>query len=425
MKLVYKNIIINTIVSVIILFAGEFSLYFFLKEKIEKETVEHLYLERHFMMKQLKKGVSVDNFRNNIGDLLEITSIPAIQYSTPIIEEIEVEEEWEEEHFTSKKIVFDVSQNNQAYRVSIVKTIDEDEDLTGSMSAIIFVSALCMLAVLVSINVFVYYKLFSPVYKLIKDIKNFSVQELKKIMPPKTSTHEFAMLSEEISKMSEKMIADYSSVQEFIENMTHEIQTPLAVINLKIERAFQDKNLSEEQAVLLSDAAKAVNKLFMLNKGLSLLCKLNNKQYNSPVEIKLDVLLQERLNYFSDFIENKKITVSETYSSDVSITMDASLSETLIDNLLKNAIQHNFQNGNLYITIEKNKLIIANTGDVPKVPTTSYFHRFYSQKPKQSLGLGLSIIKKIVDYYGYTISYNYEDDLHKIVVDFDSKIKTT
>jgi hypothetical protein len=55
---------------------------------------------------------------------------------------------------------------------------------------------------------------------------------------------------------------------------------------------------------------------------------------------------------------------------------------------------------------------------------TNYFHRFYSQKPQQSLGLGLSIIKKIVDYYGYSISYDYEKELHKIVVDFN-KIKTT
>lgn len=425
MKLVYKNIIINTIVSVIILFAGEFSLYYFLKNKIEKETIEHLYLERYLMTKQLKKGISIDSFRHNIGDVLEITSIPTIQYNKPIIEEVEVEEEWEEEHFTSKKIIFDVSQNNQAYRISIIKTIDEDEGLTGSMSAIIFISALCMLAILVSINVFVYYKLFSPVYKLIKDIKNFSVQELKKIVPPKTSTYEFAILSQEISKMSEKMIADYSSVQEFIENMTHEIQTPLAVINSKIERAFQDKNLNEEQAILLSDAAKAVNKLFMINKGLTLLCKLDNKQYNSPVKINLGELIQQRIKYFSDFIENKNIKISETHSTDFSITMDTVLSEILIDNLIKNAIQHNFQNGRIYVTIEKNQLVISNTGDIPKEPMTNYFHRFYSQKPQQSLGLGLSIIKKIVDYYGYTISYNFENDLHKIVIDFNTKIKTT
>lgn len=434
MKLVYKTIIINTIVSVLILFAGEFSLYCFLKNKIEKETIEHLYLERHFMMQELKSGISIEAFRHNIGDALQIIPIEKIQYKKPIIEDeivAEVEEEFEEEHeerheerFVSKKIMFDVSQNDKAYRVSIVKTTDEDEGLTGSMSAIIFISGLCMLAILVSVNVFVYYKLFSPVYKLIKDIKSFSVQELKKITPPKTSTHEFALLSSEISKMSEKMISDYSSVQEFIENMTHEIQTPLAIINFKIERSFQDKNLTEEQALLLSDAAKAANKLFMINKGLTLLCKLDNKQYNTLVEINLNSLINQRIQFLSDFSENKNITIVEKYSNEISVKMDSSLSEILIDNLLKNAIQHNFQDGTIYISIEKNQLIIANTGDQPKESMTNYFHRFYSQKPQQSLGLGLSIIKKIVDYYGYSISYDYEKELHKIVVDFN-KIKTT
>ena len=281
-----------------------------------------------------------------------------------------------------------------------------------------------MLAILVAVNVFVYYKLFSPVNKLIDDVKNFSVQELKKIIPPKTSTQEFAILSNEISKMSEKMISDYSSVREFMENMTHEIQTPLAVINSKIERSFQIKDLTEEQAILLSDAAKAVNKLFMINKGLTLLCKLDNKQFNSSSDVNLNQLIHQRILYFFDFIKNKDITVSDEFLSEITILMDPSLSEILIDNLIKNAIQHNFQNGNIYIHVENNQLIISNTGEIPKEPTTSYFSRFYSQKPYQSLGLGLSIIKKIVTYYGYSISYNYENDLHKIKIDFNKQIKT-
>jgi signal transduction histidine kinase len=421
MKLVYKTILINTIVSVLILFAGQFSLYFFLKNNIQKETVEHLYLERYIMMKQIKKGINIENFKNNIGDILQIDSIPSVQFTTPVIEEIEVEEEGEEEHFTSKKIVFDVLQNNKAYRVSIIKTVDEDEGLAGSMSAIIFISGISMLTFLVIFNVLVYYKLFSPVYQLIKDIKNFSVQQLQKIIPPKTTTLEFVELSEEIGKMSEKMIFDYNSMKEFTENMTHEIQTPLAIINSKIERCMQDKNLTEEQAILLSDAAKSVNKLFTINKGLTLLGKIDNKQYNTRLEINITKLIHQRINYFIDFIENKKITITENFKSEINVLMDTSLSEILIDNLLKNAIQHNFQNGNIFITIENNQLIIANTGDVPKESTTIYFDRFYSQKPQQSLGLGLSIIKKIVDFYGFEITYNYEKELHQISIDFSKK----
>lgn len=426
MKLVYKNIIINTILSIFILFIGEYSIYFFLKNKIEKETIEHLQFESHIMKLKLKSGISIDAFKHNIGDELEIIPITTIQYTTPVIEEMVIvekegiheEEHEEEEHFTSKKITFDVIQNNKPYRISILKTSDEDEGLEGSMSAIIFISSLCMLVILVSVNLFVYYKLFSPLYQLIRDIKNFSVQQLQKITSPKTSTNEFIELGDEVSKMSEKMIFDYTSMKEFTENITHEIQTPLAVINSKIERCIQDENLTNEQAVLLTDASKAVHKLFNINKGLTLLCKIDNKQYNTPKEINITKLTQQRIHFFIDFIENKKIKLVENYKDEITVLMDVSLSEILIDNLLKNAIQHNFQEGKIFITVQNNQLIIANSGEVPTESTDKSFNRFYSQKPHQSLGLGLSIIKKIVDYYGYNMSYNYMEGLHEVTINF-------
>ena len=440
MKLVYKNILINTLVSVFILFVGEYSLYFFLKNKIEKETIEHLTFEAYIVKNELNKGVSIEYFKHNIGDVLEIIPIEQIQYKTPLIKDVLVkeegedhEEELEEDHeghkheetFTSKQVLFDVTQNAKNYRISIIKTIDEDEGMAGSMSAIIFISGLCMLVIIVLINVFVFNKLFSPVYQLIKDIKLFSVQQLKKITPPKTNTIEFIALGEEVSRMSEKMISDYSSVKEFTENITHEIQTPLAVINSKIERCLQDKNLTNEQAVLLVEASKSVNKLFNINKGLTLLSRLDNKQFNNPIEINLNNLIQQRIIYFSDFIENKKLTLTEKSTNEIVINMKDSLSETLIDNLLKNAIQHNIQNGKILITTQNNVLSISNSGDEPKDSPEKYFDRFHSQTPNQSLGLGLSIVKKIVEYYGYSISYNFENNLHTIAVDFNQKIKTT
>lgn len=418
MKLVYKNIIINTVVSVLILFVGEFSLYVFLKNNIEKEAVEHLYLERYFMSMQLKHGVDIEYFKHNIGDELEVEEIASVKYTTPVLEDIEMEEPGEEEHFTSKKIIFDVTQKGKAYRVSILKTIDEDEGLGGSLAALIFISALLMAAVLVVINVFVYYRLFSPLYQLIKDIKKFSVHTLQKINPPKTSTKEFKTLSEEISKMSAQIISDYTSMKEFTENMTHEMQTPLAVISTKIERCIQDKSLTGEQAVLLTDAAKAVNKLFNISKGLTLLCKLDNKQYTALTQISVVELVKQRTHYFTDFIENKQLTLTENYKDDNIVSMDVSLAEIIIDNLLKNAVQHNILNGKIIITLEQKRLTIVNTGNTAEALSNRNFDRFYSSSQSSSLGLGLSIVKKIADYYGFKLSYQYENNLHSIAIDF-------
>ncbi len=420
MKLVYKNIIINAVVSVLILFIGEFSFYVFLKNNIEKETIEHLYLERYFMLRKLAKGVDIDYFNHNIGDELKIEAIASVKHDVPVLEDAEMEEPGEEEYFASKKIVFDVMQKGKAYRVSIIKTIDEDEGLTGSLAALIFISALLMAAVLVVINVFVYYRLFSPLYQLIRDIKRFSVHKLQKIDPPKTTIKEFMTLSDEISKMSVQMISDYTSMKEFTENMTHEMQTPLAVISSKIERCIQDKDLTHEQAILLTDVTKAVNKLFSISKGLTLLCKLDNKQYTTLINTDIAELVKQRIHYFTDFIENKQITLTESYSEEVSVSMDLSLSEIMIDNLLKNAIQHNVEKGRILITLENRRLTIANTGHATEPLSNRNFDRFYSHSPNSSLGLGLSIVKKIVDYYGFALSYRHEQGLHSIAIDFQA-----
>lgn len=421
MKLVYKSILTNTLVSLFILFMGEYSLYVFLKRNIEKETLEHLNIERHIMLDELKSGVSIEAFKHNIGDGLIIQPIKTLQYVSPVIQDETVEEEWEEEHFSSKKIIFDIEQENKFYRVSIIKTIDEDEGLSGSMSAIIFISGLCMLAALVLINVLIYHRLFSPVYKLIKEIKTFSVYKLTKISVPKTSTSEFKVLSEEISKMSEKIISDYTSMKEFTENMTHEIQTPLAIINTKIERCLQDKALTEEQANLLSGAAKAVNKLFNISKGLTLLSKLDNQQYVDVTEINISQFIRQRIIYLSDFIEGKGIVLTENYTSDITVSMDSSLCEILIDNLLKNAIMHNIQGGRIIITSQNNSLTILNDGITPKTGTDIFFKRFHSNGANTTLGLGLSIVKKIIEYYNFTIEYRFENGMHFIRVNFNKK----
>ncbi len=419
MKLLYKNILINTIASIIILFLGEYSLYYFLNNKIENETIEHLYFEKELVNKALKQGVDIANFKTNVGDDIAITKVDTLQYDQGVIKEFEVKEEYEDEYFTSKKIVFDVEQNKQFYRVNIIKTFDGTEGIIESLSLILFVSGLCLLIILIVLNMIVYSKLFSPLSKLIVEIKSFSVHNLKKIIAPKTSTLEFSELGDNVSLMSEKIISDYTSMKEFTENMTHEIQTPLAVIQAKIEICLQDKALSETQAILLTDSTKAINKLVNISKGLSLLSKLDNGEFTSTQNKNITSFIHERVSYFSDFIESKELIIEEHYENDIVVKMEASLCEILIDNIFKNAIKHNIQQGKIIISTKSNQLIISNTGYKPQGSVEDFFKRFYSKHSSISLGLGLSIVKKIVEIYNFKISYKFESNLHSITVDFN------
>ncbi len=426
MKLVYKTIIINIIISLTVLFVGEWSVYAYLKQKINKETIEHLLTEQYALIEKLNNGTDIHSFINNIGDDIRIEDITYIKYSEPVIEDIvlgeahEEEEKGEEEGevFASKKVIFDITNNQKNYRVSIFKSTDEDEGLKYNTLIVLFVSGIIMLGVIILINIIVYNNLFSPVFKLIREMKTFSIQNLQKINAPKTNTSEFAILGESISALSQKNIEDYVIMKEFTENMAHEVQTPLAVISSKIEQCMQDKQLSEAQANLLGEANKSLNKLFNLNKGLTLLSKLENRQYNTPEVINMGELIKERISYFADFIEDKNIEIKETYLNELHVKIDATLADILLDNLLKNAIKHNIESGTIAIIVNKKELTISNTGEIPAVSTDQFFNRFYSKNTNASLGLGLSIVKKIIEYYQYKIKYEYTNGEHQISINF-------
>ncbi|MBS1637035.1 MAG: HAMP domain-containing histidine kinase [Bacteroidetes bacterium] len=418
MKLVSKNIIINTIVSVIILFLGEYSIYSFIRSKIQNETREHLLADCVDFIRMSQKQENIMEFKHNIGDIIRIQPIAKIEHTAPVFQTVQEEEEWEDESFTTEMVVFDVNHHGKFYRVSIQYTIDEIQDQADSILPIMLITGLGMLVMLVLVNVFVYYRLFSPVDKLIKYIEKFEIHDLKRIEPIPTTTHEFSILSAKVTKMSQNLIDDYKAMKEFTENMAHEVQTPLAVISTKIEQCLQDENLTENQAQLLSVAMKKVQKLVTLNQGLSLLSKLENHQYNKTYDINVAKLVQERISFFVDFLQNKNLKLAESYMSDMTVKMDSILAEVLIDNLIKNAIKHNVDNGTIHVTLQGNILTIANTGHAPKASVSDFFNRFYSEKSNESLGLGLSIVKKICDYYGYKINYNYENGLHSIHIEF-------
>jgi signal transduction histidine kinase len=93
----------------------------------------------------------------------------------------------------------------------------------------------------------------------------------------------------------------------------------------------------------------------------------------------------------------------------------------LASNLISNAVRHNVENGFIKISTVNNTLTISNSGNSLKIGTDHLFNRFTkgSSNP-ESVGLGLSIVKKIVNYYNLSINYDYSNYTHEIKIDFDT-----
>jgi len=95
------------------------------------------------------------------------------------------------------------------------------------------------------------------------------------------------------------------------------------------------------------------------------------------------------------------------------------LSEVLINNLFLNAIRHNEKNGKIIIRTQDNQLTFLNTGQSAPLAIEKLFNRFSKINPSsQGNGLGLAIIKKIVEINQWEIKYTFENQLHSFSVKF-------
>jgi signal transduction histidine kinase len=89
--------------------------------------------------------------------------------------------------------------------------------------------------------------------------------------------------------------------------------------------------------------------------------------------------------------------------------MNADLAEMLVMNLVKNAIVHNYQGGDIHILMQSSGFIIENTSKGPSLVNGQLFQRFRKKsESKQSTGLGLAIVKAIAEESGLEIAYSYE-----------------
>jgi signal transduction histidine kinase len=429
MKLLHKNILANAFASLAIIILGGVITYHFIINKVDKESEEHLMGEKSIVEKKIKEGAPLSVFKNNIGDKIEIEEISQTTGRKPFFKTINEREEYEEsgeteeegeEVFQAKAIVFECGNTEKNFRVTIIKSFDNDEELGKNILFAVGISAMLMVIAIVIVNFLIYKKLWSPFYSILRELQNYDIAKHGTFTFGETQTREFKELSNSLDKMAEKISRDYLSLKEFTENASHEIQTPLAIINSKIEMCLQDKQLTREQAKLLMEAGRAVNTLSNLNKGLITLTKLDNNQVEVATEINLNNLLTARLSLFEDFLLEKNIEVELHIDKNSQIKMNTVLAGILFDNLIKNAVKHNVKGGKIKIETNDKLISISNTGAAPTVSTDKFFERFFKDKSTDSLGLGLAIVKKICEVYKFIISYNYFTGLHVVTLQINS-----
>ena len=212
-----------------------------------------------------------------------------------------------------------------------------------------------------------------------------------------------------------KLHRAYLANKQFTQNATHELQTPMAVVKGQAELLLQAPSLSEKQAEAIGAILRNINRLSRLISALILLTKIENDRYADEERVNLTEILSDVLSNFNDMIELHGLSIEQIEADPFKARMSATLAEILVANLLQNAIRHNIPQGFIKIISHDNQLTISNSGKPLDTLPDNLFKRFYREsKAEESLGLGLSIVKRIVEQSGLEIKYGYLEGVHSV-----------
>lgn len=234
---------------------------------------------------------------------------------------------------------------------------------------------------------------------------------------PKTNISEFKVLNKTVEVLLKENIQTYKDQKIFIENASHELQTPLAILISRVDLLMSKEDLSEEQMKELSTILSTLNRMRRLNSSLLLLSKIRNKQFTVSAKVDMGKVVDEVCADFEDIMEHKQISLEVEVEDAPVLQMNADLAHIMISNLVKNATYYNVPNGNITISLLSNSLSIANSG-MPLPEGMDIFERYKSGNDSDSsAGLGLAIVSSIVDAYHFRVQYEY-DQKHIITIFF-------
>ena len=316
-----------------------------------------------------------------------------------------------------RSLMTTVSTATEKYAVTITKSSLEAEDLFRLIFLITLGIFIILLLSLLVINRFMLSCLWRPFYETLKQLKIFNLADNKEFTFPLTHIDEFKELNQSVLAMAQRVRQDYKELKSFTDNASHEMMTPLAVINSKLDTLIQTEALSDQQGELISDVYLAVNRLSRLNHSLLLLAKIENNLITEQENIMLHVLLEQKLKQFHELLQANDIQLIQRLAPR-EFRMNKQLADILLNNLISNAIRHNHPNGEITIVLSADGLSISNTGAAKPLDGNRAFERFYKDAASEGSGLGLAISSQICQLYHLELKYSYTGEQHVFRVSF-------
>ena len=415
MKLITKYNRVNIIATIQVLLIGSTCYYFIIRFVLIKQLDNTLKVEEAEITAIVRTRNSLpeaSRYRDQMTLFTEVDGPRRRKFSN-----ITLYDSAHHEFNPYRHLQFPLNVNGKYFLASVTKSETETEDLLILIVIITMAVIVLLLLMLFLANRVLLRKIWQPFYHTLQSIRDFHISSRQAIKENSSEIDEFRYLDKALNEMTGRLVREYERVRIFADNASHEMQTPLAIINSKLDLLIQDQGLQEKQMKQLQEMYDAVGRMSKLNQSLLLLTKIDNNQFVDAETLDLAGLITHKLRQMEDITNDSNLEVTLALQP-VTLALNGYLADILLNNLVGNCFHHNVPGGKIDIELTTRRLTIRNTGPALSFDASAIFERFKKSDRSQGTGLGLAIVKQICDSLHYTIRYGFEQGMHTFTIDF-------
>ena len=292
---------------------------------------------------------------------------------------------------------------------------------TEFLRSMLFASVIAVFISFV-LALFISYQMVKPLKKVTAATKQYTVGDFSARINSSEGYEELGELIDSVNQMADNLAVLEESRSSFVANVSHELKTPMTIISGFVDGILDgtiSKDESEKYLTIVSEETKRLSRLVVAMLNMS---KIEaGKLTPNPSSFSFSDAVMKTFLGFEKYIEDKNITILGLSDlEDVTISADEALMTQVIYNLIDNAVKFTPENGTVTLSLKKEKkeavLKIKNTGKgISPEECGLIFDRFYKVDKSRGLdaksfGLGLYIVRSIIELNHGTISINSEVD---------------
>jgi signal transduction histidine kinase len=411
-KLLTKYSQVNILTAFVILLMSSLTYYFIIRHILLEQLDKDLRVEEQEIFDYVKERGELPNASVYKGQVISFERESAGKTRRTVESSTQFNKHEDEEE-PVRSLTFPVTVNGIIYKATVSKSQVETEYLVKLI--VLFTGGIFLLLLMLTtvINRFVLNKLWQPFYHTLNQLSQFNLSRPEQLDLPPTNLSEFAQLNTSVVEMTKRVSGEFESLKAFADNASHEMQTPLAIINSKLDLLIQTS--TRDQADLVQAIYNATGRLSKLNQTLLLLTKIDNEQYISKETFDLKALLGQKFQQFDELLKGREITLTYIMEN-VCLSLNKELADILLNNLLSNAIKHNYKGGHIHCTLTQQEFALSNSGPALTFSENDIFNRFQKSERSDGTGLGLAVVKQICQLYNLNIRYSYSGSDHNFTV---------